>query len=127
MKGHIIKELEKVKMKEFHELTDLFAVGVGILGALLKGMKSKLKLHTTIIGMLVGGILAYSTIGVIDQFFSHLNERIVILISFAVGWVANELTDILDAFVKDAYEITIQKAQNVLKVKKEDKEEDKSE
>ena len=111
-------------MKEFHELTDLFAVGVGVLGALLKGMKSKLGIMSTIIGMLVGGVLAYSTIGVIDQFFSHLNERVVILISFAVGWAANELTDILDKFVKDVYDIILTKIRGWVGVKKEEKTDD---
>ena len=55
-------------MKEFHEYTDLWAVGVGLMGSLMKGIKKKLGLSTTIMGMLVGGILAYGTIGIIDQF-----------------------------------------------------------
>ena len=55
-------------MKEIHEYTDLWAVGVGLLGSLMKGIKKKLGLQTTILGMLVGGILAYGTIGIIDQF-----------------------------------------------------------
>ena len=82
------------------EFTDLVSMGIGVVGALVKGMKKKIGLTNTIMGMVIGAILAYGTIGVIDQFFSHLNERIVIVISFAVGWVANELTEYLDDAVK---------------------------
>ena len=91
-------------MKEFHEYTDLWAVGVGLMGSLMKGIKKKLGFQTTMLGMLVGGILAYGTIGIIDQFFSHLNERIVIVISFAVGWGANEITEYLDDAIKSVAE-----------------------
>lgn len=91
-------------MKEIHEYTDLWAVGVGLMGSLMKGIKKKLGLSTTLMGMLVGGILAYGTIGIIDQFFSHLNDRIVIVISFAVGWGANEITEYLDDAVKNVAE-----------------------
>lgn len=87
-------------MQEFHDYTDLCSVGVGLIGSLMKGIKKRLGIRTTIIGMVIGGILAYGTIGIIDQFFSHLNERIIIVISFAVGWVANELTEHLDATIK---------------------------
>ena len=82
------------------EITDIMSIGVGVVGALVKGMKKRIGVKSTILGMLIGAILAYGTIGVIDQFFSHLNERIVIVISFAVGWVANELTEYLDDAVK---------------------------
>lgn len=97
-------------MKEFHEYTDLWAVGVGLMGSLMKGIKKKLGVSTTIMGMLVGGILAYGTIGIIDQFFSHLNDRIVIVISFAVGWGANEITEYLDDAVKNLADKYIKRA-----------------
>lgn len=84
----------------FSEFTDLIAIGIGVLGSFTKGVKKKIGMKNTFLGMLIGGVLAYGTIGVIDQFFSHLNERVVIVISFAVGWVANEITDHLDDYVK---------------------------
>lgn len=87
-------------MKNFENLTDLMSIGIGVLGAITKGIKKRLGMKETILGMLVGAILAYGTIGIIDQFFSHLNERIVIVISFAVGWVANETTEYLDDAIK---------------------------
>lgn len=87
-------------MKNIHEYTDLWAVGVGLLGSLFKGLKKKLSMRTVGMQMVVGGILAYGTIGIIDQFFSHLNERIVIVIAFAVGWGANEITEYLDDAIK---------------------------
>lgn len=111
-------------MKEFHEYTDLWAVGVGLMGSLMKGIKKKLGVSTTLMGMLVGAILAYGTIGIIDQFFSHLNDRIVIVISFAVGWGANEITEYLDDAVKTVAEKYIGKAANA-DLKKEEKKEEK--
>lgn len=94
-------------MDNLNNYTDVFAALVGVMGALLKGLKSKMSLKQTFLGMLVGGILAYCTIGIIDEFAPDLSQRTTVLVSFAVGWVANELTDILDKFVKDAYEIFI--------------------
>tara|TARA_R110002050_G_scaffold12524_7_gene41058 strand:- start:1289 stop:1606 length:318 start_codon:yes stop_codon:yes gene_type:complete len=94
-------------MDNLNNYTDVFAALVGVMGALLKGLKSKMSLKQTFLGMLVGGILAYCTIGIIDEFLPNLSQRATVLVSFAVGWVANELTDILDKFVKDAYDIFI--------------------
>jgi hypothetical protein len=87
-------------MKNLENFTDLLSVGIGIGGAILKGIKKRIGMRNTILGAVVGGVLAYGTVGVIDQFFSHLNERIVIVISFAVGWVANEISDYLDDAIK---------------------------
>lgn len=87
-------------MKSFESWTDLVSIGIGVLGAFTKGVKKRLGFKETFLGMLVGAILAFGTIGIIDQFFSHLNEKIVIVISFAVGWVANEMTEYLDNAIK---------------------------
>lgn len=99
-------------MKNIHDYTDLFSIAVGIVGSMLKAMKRKLPLSATIIQMIVGAILAYGTVGVIDQFFGQLNERIVIVVSFAVGWAANEITDQLDRIVRDLSDKYIVKGKN---------------
>ena len=59
-------------MDNLNNYTDVFAALVGVMGALLKGLKSKMSLKQTFLGMLVGGILAYCTIGIIDEFLPHL-------------------------------------------------------
>lgn len=102
MKWELNERIDEViiKMKNLHEYTDLWAVGVGLVGSLLKGLKKKLGMRTLVMQMIIGGILAYGTIGVVDQFFSHLNERVVIVIAFAVGWGANEITEYLDDAIK---------------------------
>jgi hypothetical protein len=87
-------------MNDLGQYSDLWAVSVGVLGALLKGLKKRLSMRTMIIQVLVGGILAYGTIGVIDTFFSGLDSKIVIVVSFSIGWVANELTEYLDSSIK---------------------------
>jgi hypothetical protein len=86
---------------------DIYAVGIGVMGAVLKGVKHKLNMKSVLLSGAVSAILAYGTIGVLDMFFSNLEPRIIILVSFAVGWISNELMDILDAVVKDSYDVFI--------------------
>lgn len=82
------------------EDNDLWAVGVGVIGSLLKGLKKRLGMRALLIQVVLGAILAYGTIGVIDTFFAGMDQKIVIVISFSVGWVANELTEYLDETIK---------------------------
>ena len=95
--------------QHLNDFTDLISIGIGITGAMLKGIKKKIGMKNTLIQMLVGGILAFGTIGIIDQFFSHLNEKIVIVISFAVGWVASEVTENLDEYIHTLAEKYVKK------------------
>jgi len=85
--------------------TDLWAVLVGTIASLMKGIKRKLNGQQLIIALITGGVLAWGTLGVIDMFFGQLEPKVIMLVSFAVGWVANEITDVLDDTVKDAYEL----------------------
>ena len=96
---------------------DLFAVGIGVLGALIKGLKKRFNASTIILGMLIAGILTFAVTGIIETFYSHLSPKIVILISFSVGWVANEITEKLDLFVNDVYEIFIEWLKSKIKRK----------
>ena len=65
--------------------------------------------------MITGGVLAWGTLGIIDMFFGQLEPKVIMLVSFAVGWVANEITDVLDDTIKDAYELVKQWAKSKLK------------
>ena len=105
-------------MKNFEQLGDLLALGVGILGALLKGLKNKLKPATIFMGCLIAGILTFSIIGVIEYYYATLPPKFIVLISFTVGWVANEITEKMDAFVNDVYDILIQWIKGKFKNKK---------
>ena len=105
-------------MKNFEQLGDLLALGVGILGALLKGLKNKLKPATIIMGCLVAGILTFYIIGVIEYYYATLPPKFIVLISFTVGLVANEITEKMDAFVNDVYDILIQWIKGKFKNKK---------
>lgn len=96
---------------------DLFAVGIGVLGALIKGLKRRFTTSTIVLGMLIAGILTFAVTGIIETFYSHLSPKIVILISFSVGWVANEITEKLDLLVNDLYEILINWIKSKLKQK----------
>lgn len=84
---------------------DLWTVLVGVLASLLKALKNKLTSRETIIAAIVGGLLAFGTLGLMDIFFSDLEPRVIMLVAFTVGWVANELTDVLDSAVKDSYDL----------------------
>ena len=78
-----------------NELGDILSVLVGIIGALLKGIKNKLNVVTIILACCIAGILSYASMGIIEIFYTDLSP-IVIFISFCVGWVVNELTSKLD-------------------------------
>lgn len=90
-----------------NELGDLLSVLVGIIGALLKGIKNKLNVVTIILACCIAGILSYASMGLIEIFYTDLSPKIVIFISFCVGWVANEITSKLDLLVNDFYDIFI--------------------
>jgi hypothetical protein len=94
-------------MKNFEHWTDLISVAIGVVGALLKGIKKKFQTTTIVIGLIIAGVMTYATIGVLEMYFSELSPKITILISFCVGWVANEITEKLDDFVNDMYTIVM--------------------
>lgn len=94
-------------MKGLEQFGDLLSMLVGVMGALLKGIKSKFKPSTVFVGCLVAGILTFSVIGVIEMFYEELSPKLVILVSFVVGWVANEITAKLDLLIGDLYDIFI--------------------
>jgi hypothetical protein len=105
-------------MKGIEQFGDLLAMGIGMFGALIKGLKNKLTGTTVILGMLIAGILTFSVTGVIELFYKDLSPKIVILISFCVGWIANEITEKLDLLVGDVYGIFIDWLKNKFKSKK---------
>ena len=94
-------------MKNWENFADLMSIGIGMTGALLKGIKQRMKGQTVALGMVVAGIMTYATTGIIESFYSDLSPKIVILISFCVGWLANEITEKMDELVGDLYEIFI--------------------
>lgn len=111
-------------MKNIEQLGDFLALAVGIFGALLKGIKNKLKFPSIILGCLVAGVLTFSIIGIIEFYYQTLPPKFIVLISFTVGWVANEITEKMDAFVNDVYDIFIQWIKNKFTIKKSNNEND---
>ena len=83
--------------------TDLLGIIVGMMGALLKALKKRLKLISTILVMITAGILCYTLIGVVQLYYGSLPEKASLLIAFVVGWTANEITDKMDLFIDDIY------------------------
>ena len=83
--------------------TDLLGIIVGMMGALLKALKKRLKLISTILVMITAGILCYTLIGVVQLYYGELPEKASLLIAFVVGWTANEITDKMDLFIDDIY------------------------
>jgi uncharacterized membrane protein YeaQ/YmgE (transglycosylase-associated protein family) len=80
-------------------------MAVGMIGAMLKGFKRRLKASTIFLSMVVAGILTYSILGAVTYFYADLNQKVIVLIAFCTGWVANEITDKLDEFVGDIYDV----------------------
>lgn len=91
-------------MKGLEQFTDLMAMAIGMTGALLKGLKKRVKLQGILTGMVIAGILSYSLIGVIEIFYDDLTPKLIILVSFVVGWIANEVTEKIDLIFEDAYQ-----------------------
>ena len=102
-------------MKGLEQFTDLIAIAIGMLGAMTKGLKKRLKIQTIIIGMCIAGILSYSLIGVVELFYNELTPRLIILVSFIVGWVANEITEKIDLVFEDFYQYIHKKFKNLIK------------
>lgn len=102
-------------MKGLEQFTDLFAMAIGMVGALMKGLKKRLRYQSIVIGVVVAGILSYSLIGVLEIFYQGLNPKIVIGVSFVVGWVANELTEKIDEVFDEVYEWAIHKLRKFFK------------
>jgi len=91
-------------MKGFEQFTDIIAMGIGMTGALMKGMKKRLKIKSILIGMVVAGILSFS---LIELFYEELTPKLIILVSFVVGWLANEITEKIDLIFDDAFDIAL--------------------
>lgn len=91
-------------MKGLEGFTDLIAMGIGMVGALMKGLKKKLNIQTILITMCIAGILSFSLLGVLELFYHELTPRLIILVSFFVGWLANEITEKIDLLFGDIYD-----------------------
>lgn len=94
------------------ENIDIASAVSGAVGALIKGKKAKRKLKALILDALVGAILGYSMIGLLDLFLDEANTKTVMLVSFSVGWVANEITEIIEKLVNDFYHFVSNKFKN---------------
>lgn len=99
-------------MKGLENFIDYISMAVGIVGAFLKGVKRKFRWTTIILSMVVAGILTYSVTGVVAYFYADVNPKLIVLISFCIGWVANEFTDKLDELIGDIYDIFISRLRN---------------
>lgn len=100
-------------MKFLNEYTDLFSICAGSGAALLKALKLKLPKRSIFLSMCVAGVIAYGAIGLLTIYFKEMSPKVLVLSSFSIGWVANELTAKLDAFVNDAYDIFINRIKSI--------------
>jgi xanthine/uracil permease len=91
-------------MKGLEQFTDLLAMAIGMTGALMKGLKKRMKMQSILIACVVAGILSFSLIGVIELFYNDLTPRLTILVAFVVGWLANEITEKIDLIFDDVWE-----------------------
>lgn len=94
-------------MKGLEQFLDFISMGVGMVGAMLKGIKRKFRFATIILSMVIAGILTYSITGLVAYLYADVNPKVIVLISFCIGWVANEFTDKLDDLIGDLYDIFI--------------------
>jgi len=100
-------------MKNSTDWIDLISILVGSIASLLKALKLKLPRRIVILSMCIAGVIAYGAIGLLSIFFKDLSPKVLVLASFSIGWVANELTSKLDDFVNEVYEILILKIKSI--------------
>lgn len=95
-------------MKNDIEIASAVAGGIG---AVLKGLKSKIKLKSLIINAFVGLFLGFGVIqGLVFFFSSHkLSIGLIAFIGWLAGWLSNEITDKMEAYIDVVYEITVDK------------------
>lgn len=79
-------------------------MGIGMTGALMKGLKKRMRMQSILIACVVAGILSFSLIGVIELFYQDLTPRLTILVAFVVGWLANEITEKIDLIFEDVWD-----------------------
>jgi CHASE2 domain-containing sensor protein len=95
-------------MENFLETySDLIAIGFASVGALIKAVKMKYSFVTSLLSMVVAGIMTWGATALIELWFIDLNPKIIALIAFCIGWVSNELTKKLDELVDDIYDVAI--------------------
>jgi hydrogenase/urease accessory protein HupE len=102
-------------MKGLEQFTDLFAMAIGMVGALAKSIKKKLKISAIFTSVIVAGILSYSLIGVVEIWYDELTPKLVIGISFVVGWLANEITEKIDLVFDDLWEYLLARIKKLKK------------
>jgi hypothetical protein len=82
---------------------DFYAILFGSVASFLKARKMKLKFKQLLSQVIIGALLAFFTLGILDWMFGEAHPRVKMFISFVVGWTANELTELFDKAVKDGY------------------------
>lgn len=70
---------------------DIISAVAGSLGAILKGKKMSKKTKIIIIDSIIGGVLGYAMVDLLEYFLSGLSTKVVIFISLICGTLAGEL------------------------------------
>lgn len=70
---------------------DIISAVAGALGAVLKGKKMSKKTKIIIIDSVIGGVLGYAMVDLLEFFLSGLSTKVVIFISLICGTLAGEL------------------------------------
>jgi len=86
------------------ENIDLIAAFSGGVAAFLKAIKKRLSVKIIVISAIIGAFFGFGTIGLLSIFLDKLSTSVIVFASFAFGWVANEVTDVLEEAVKDGYD-----------------------
>lgn len=102
-------------MKNIEQFTDLISIIFGAAAAFLKSLKLKLTWRTVVLSVCIAGVIAYGTIGFLTLYFKDISPKLMVLASFCIGWVSNELTTKLDSFVNDIYDILLARIKSIFK------------
>lgn len=91
---------------------DIISAAAGFIAAFLKSFKKRLNWRMITISSIVGAVLGFGVIGVLNFFLKDVSINVIILAAFSSGWVASDFTDVLEEAIKDGYDIAKAYAKN---------------
>jgi hypothetical protein len=98
---------------------DIMAGLISMLGALMRALKKKLGKREIVINLVVAFALSFGVVaGLCWWLPSKVHDtRLIVFITFFIGWISNDFTDTFEKLISDIYDIGIEWLKTKLKKK----------
>lgn len=98
---------------------DIMAGLISMLGALMRGLKKKFGRREIIINLVVAFALSFGVIaGLCWWLPSKVHDtRLIVFITFFIGWISNDFTDHFEKIISDVYDIALDWLKSKIKKK----------